>query len=82
MLCLVPVWGLHSLQINKGGLSPNPTTLHHTVLQACKSLAATKSVGRDAELVLESVLGEGSYGKVSCYLRLFYASMQWAACLG
>jgi hypothetical protein len=34
------------------------------VLQACKSLAATKSVGRDAELVLESVLGEGSYGKV------------------
>jgi hypothetical protein len=34
------------------------------VLQACKALVTKKNVGRDDELVLESVLGEGSYGKV------------------
>lgn len=34
------------------------------LLQACKALVTKKNVGRDDELVLESVLGEGSYGKV------------------
>lgn len=35
------------------------------MLQACKVLVTRRGVGRDDELILESVLGEGSYGKVS-----------------
>jgi hypothetical protein len=31
--------------------------------QACKTLSVKKTVGRGDELVLESVLAEGSYGK-------------------
>jgi hypothetical protein len=73
-LCFLHVvGGFACLEGNEGASPPTSTTIDFSsvagcLLQACKSLAATKSVGRDAELVLESVLGEGSYGKVSIAL--------------
>lgn len=53
----------------------HPDLLFAAVLQACKVLVTRRGVGRDDELILESVLGEGSYGKVSD--RVLTATWPW-----